>query len=58
MGEIISIIIGVSAVLIVAGVLIAHFVRKKNGKPGCGDCTGCSYSKDCGKNAENPRDEK
>lgn len=52
MGEVISVIIGVSAALIVAGVIIGYFVRKKKGKTGCSDCSGCSYCKDCNKSAD------
>lgn len=45
-GTIVSVVIGVLAVGIVVFTLVWHYVRKKQGKGGCGcgcsGCTGCS----------------
>lgn len=49
MGQTISIIIGVAAGLIVAGVIVAYIIRKAKGKSGCGECGCCQYNKECGK---------
>ena len=49
-GTAISAAIAAAAVLIVAGVLVFHFIRKKQGKTGCGcDCPSCSR---CNKNTK------
>lgn len=42
-GTVISVIVGVVAVGIVVSAIALHYVRKKQGKTGCGcDCAGCS----------------
>ncbi len=47
-GTIVTIAVGVAAVGIVVFSVIWHFVRKKQGKTGCGcDCSGCSGCSAC-----------
>ena len=47
-GTIVTIAVGVAAVGIVIFSVIWHFVRKKQGKTGCGcDCSGCSGCSAC-----------
>ena len=47
-GTIVTIAVGVAAVGIVGFSVIWHFVRKKQGKTGCGcDCSGCSGCSAC-----------
>ena len=42
-GTVISVAVAVIAVGIVVLTIVLHFVRKKQGKTGCGcDCAGCS----------------
>lgn len=47
-GTIVTIAVGVAAVGIVVFSVIWHFVRKKQGKTGCGcDCSGCNGCSAC-----------
>ena len=47
-GTIVTIAVGVAAVGIVIFSVIWHFVRKKQGKTGCGcDCSGCGGCSAC-----------
>ena len=56
-GTVISVAVGVIAAGIVAAAVALHFVRKKQGKTGCGcDCSGCAGCCSCHaqKNEEKP----
>ena len=58
-GTVISVIIAVVAVGIVVMALVLHFVRKKQGKTGCGcDCSGCAGCTACRPEKSEKKDEK
>ena len=40
----IEIVVIIGAVLVVLGVIIGHFYKKKTGKTGCSGCDGCCSS--------------
>lgn len=56
-GTIVSVVIGVLAAGFVVFMLVWHYVRKKQGKGGCGcDCAGCPGG--CSHCAPRPKDQK
>lgn len=58
-GTIVSVIIGVLAAGFVIFMLVWHYVRKKQGKGGCGcGCSGCSGCSSCVPKKKKPDEEK
>lgn len=58
-GTIVSVVIGVLAAGFVVFMLVWHYVRKKQGKGGCGcGCSGCSGCSSCAPKKKKPDEEK
>lgn len=49
----VEIVTVIAAAVIVVGVTVGHFVKKKKGKGSCGSsCDGCPYCSSCKKESE------